>query len=319
MNLEKLAMQTRAIHASCHGFSYPAEALECLTKFRSFFDAPGACCWPKNGTLAKEQRETIAILAPHIDFQVSPKAYTYAFSRWFSMSEADFFIILGVGHHSRIEWSIDNRDYITPLGRAYNKKELVENIERRVGFCLSDPLGHQKEHSIEFPLVFMQALRYWMGIQKPLYFLPVLCGGLYELILYNNGQEELLKMKKLAALLREIISLYKNRVGLIISIDGCHIGPRFGHPFKVTQEVLKNTDLWEKELWGYVEAQNFMGFINHLQKEKNIRFFDGVGAIALTMEIFKDQPVFFRRTYYEQWFEQRDNSVVTFSSGYLAY
>ncbi|WP_238523569.1 AmmeMemoRadiSam system protein B [Candidatus Methylacidiphilum infernorum] len=319
MNLENIDMQNRAIYASCHGFSYPSDALACLKHFRSFFEVPGACSWPKERLTAGEKKETLAILAPHIDFQVSPKAYTYAFSPWFSMAEADFFILLGVGHHSRIEWSIDPRDYITPLGRAYNKRDLVEEINRKVDFCLTDPLAHQKEHSIEFPIVFMQALRYWMGIQKPLCFLPVLCGGLHELIIYDNGREELLRMKKLASILREILSFYKKKVGLVLSIDGCHIGPRFGHPFKVTEEMLKNTDLWEKELWRHVEEQNFEGFISHLQKEKNIRFFDGVGAIALTMEIFKDQKVSLRRTYYEQWFEGRDSSVVTFSSGYIAY
>jgi len=319
MNFNNAIKQKHAIRASCHGFSYPSDPVACLTKFRSFFDQPGACAWPEKNTIGKEKKERLAVLSPHIDFQVSPKAYTHAFSHWFSRAEADFFIILGVGHHSRLEWSIDSRDYITPLGRAYNRRDIVELIERSVNFSLADPYGHQKEHSIEFPIVFMQALRYWMGIQKPLEFVPILCGGLHDLIIYDNGKETLSMMRMLASALREVLTAYGEKAALIISIDGCHIGPRFGHPLDLTKVLLKDTELWEKELWKKVEEQNLEGFLAHLQKEKNIRFFDGVGAIALLMEIFKDKPFFFKRTYYEQWFEPQDSSAVTFSSGFLTY
>ncbi len=106
------------------------------------------------------------------------------------------------------------------------------------------------------------------------------------------------------------------RLRVIVSIDGCHLGPRFQHPFRVTPELLEATAVWEEELWARVARGDAREFLEWMRAEGNDRYFDGVGALALLLAAGggKLRP---RRTYYEQWFTERDASAVTFSSGII--
>jgi len=64
-------------------------------------------------------------------------------------------------------------------------------------------------------------------------------------------------------------------------------------------------------------------FLDWFRDEGNDRYFDGVGALALLLaagNLSKHGPgdgskFTIQRTFYEQWFTERDASAVTFSSG----
>ncbi|MES2308009.1 MAG: AmmeMemoRadiSam system protein B, partial [Verrucomicrobiota bacterium] len=116
--------------------------------------------------------------------------------------------------------------------------------------------------------------------------------------------------------LRELRKKLGPKLQVIVSIDGCHMGPRFKHPYAVTDQRLRFAQAWEEQLWRQIEGRSTKGFFEHLFVDANYRYFDGVGALALMMEIFENQYQL-TRTHYEQWFEEGDMSAVTFSSGYL--
>ncbi len=107
------------------------------------------------------------------------------------------------------------------------------------------------------------------------------------------------------------------RVEMVVSIDGCHIGPRFDHDFNVDKPFLAGTQTWEELLWSYAEQGDFAGFLQFLYQDHNLRYFDGVGALALVMSMFGKSPKI-QRTGYAQWFTNEDHSAVTFSSGKIA-
>ncbi len=264
------------------------------------------------------------IVAPHIDFRVSLTAYAAAFRPLLDEPLADAYLILGVGHRSRLEWNLDRRDYATPLGLAECAQELVDalagDLEPRRLFA---PAAHEGEHSIEFPLVWLQALHRLHpsaapGAEpKPVRFLPMLCGGLHH---YLEGAAEWVDLgglHRLGAGLGDIFAAHPpgERLRVIVSIDGCHMGPRFQHPFRVTPKLLKATAAWEDELWARAAAGQARPFLEWIRAEGNDRYFDGVGALALLMCAAHGGPFQIQRTFYEQWFTERDASVVTFSSG----
>jgi hypothetical protein len=122
---------------------------------------------------------------------------------------------------------------------------------------------------------------------------------------------------RLAAALRGVLDRLGpgKRVQVIVSIDGCHVGPRFDHDYKVGPRRLKATAAWEEELWQTVERRDLPAFFAHLGKDRNARYFDGVGALTLMMKVFGDDLVL-RRTHYEQWHTAADASAVTFTSGW---
>ena len=298
----------------CAGVCYPREAAACLDYFRAFFDQEGGAPWRAEAEAGEPPLR--GVLAPHIDFRVSTVAYSHAFDAWLRRPTADVYLILGVGHRARLPWSIDGRDYATPLGKIAVETEMAAELLRRSPFPLGDAQAHVGEHSIEFPLVLIQALRKLRGIERPFTFLPVLCGGMFPEVEAGRPPAPGSHAVQFAGALRELVAAYGDRLQIVTSIDGCHIGPRFEHPYKVNQARLRECAAWEETLWQQVEAGNAEGFFAHLGRDANARYFDGVGALWLLMQILGD-AFRLRRTHHEQWFEAGDASAVTFTSGFF--
>jgi predicted class III extradiol MEMO1 family dioxygenase len=304
--------------AQHHPTCYPSDSDKALAFFEHAFaidtEIPPA---PRGSCLA-------GIIAPHIDFRVSLPSYAAAFRPLLDEPLAENYLILGVGHRSRLEWNLDRRDHVTPLGRAVCATDLVDvlagEVEPKRLFLAA---AHEGEHSIEFPLVWLQALhrlhREAKRADQPVRFVPLLCGGMYN---YVDGQAEwgdLAFFHRLAEALAHLFEKFPpgEKLRIIVSIDGCHMGPRFQHPFRVTPKLLKATAAWEQVLWDCAAPGDARKFLDWFRAEGNLRYFDGVGALGLLLAAggLAGNPFALQRTYYEQWFTERDASVVTFSSG----
>ena len=304
-----------SLPAQHHPDCYPSEPAEALAFFRKALDSFSSEALPP----VPKGRSLAGIIAPHIDFRVSLRAYAAAFRPLLERPLPDTWLILGVGHRSPLEWNLDRRDYLTPLGRAFCATDLVDHLGagahiRRTFF----PEAHEEEHSIEFPLVWLQALRQIQGGAEaaPLRFIPLLCGGLHD---YIEGEVEWDDLDDFHRLTKALAALFEKyppgeKLGVIVSIDGCHLGSRFQHPFPVTTTLLKATAGWEELLWTCAAQGDASALLDWFRVEGNDRYFDGVGALALLLAASAGD---FRlqRTYYEQWFTEQDASAVTFSSG----
>jgi AmmeMemoRadiSam system protein B len=311
-----------ALTARHHPACYPTDPDKTLEFFQEAFT-----CYPEAELASAPSLGKLAgVVTPHIDFRVSLPSYSAAFQPLLHVPLADVYLILGVGHRSRLEWNLDRRDYVTPLGRAECAADLVDALadgtppERR--FLAA---AHEGEHSIEFPLLWLQALHRLHpkegAAEKPVRFIPVLCGALHAYVEGMLDWSELADFHRLSETLADLFTKMppaSGKLHVIVSIDGCHLGPRFQHPFQVTPKLLKSIATWEQELWNHVaqgDAKKFLAWMCH---EGNDRYFDGVGALALLLNagnLAGGKPFVIQRTYYEQWFTDRDHSAVTFSSG----
>ena len=303
---------TAAHHPDC----YPSDPEACLAFFHSALEHAS----DRPFTPGSRQRLR-GIVTPHIDFRVSLAAYAAAFRPLLEEPLAETYLILGVGHQSPLEWNLDRRDYLTPLGRAIAAQKeidvLAEEIDPR---RLFSPAAHEGEHSIEFALLWLQALHRFHPDRShsttPVRFIPLLCGGLHP---YVEGEVEWEDLTEFHQLVRNLEMLLRKdpagkKIRLIVSIDGCHLGPRFDHPFQVASPLLKATAGWEEKLWSQVARGKVRPFLEWFREEGNDRFFDGVGALALLLAAGAGKFTV-QRTHYEQWFTERDASAVTFSSG----
>ena len=291
--------------AAHHPDCYPSQRGAALRYFRAAL---------KKAPAPPKHRAPLAgVIAPHIDFRVSLAAHAAAFRPLLEAPLAERYLILGVGHRSALEWNLDPRDYETPLGRAVCEREIVRGLAGPESF---GPEAHAGEHSIEFPLLFLQALHQLQPEPREVRFIPILCGGLQA---YVEGGCEWGELKEFHALAAALAKLFRahppgDQLRVIVSIDGCHMGPRFQHPFAVTPALLKATEAWENKLWAVAAKGDARAFLDWVREEGNDRYFDGVGALALLMAAGNFR---FERTSYEQWFTPRDTSVVTFSSGWV--
>ena len=304
--------------AQHHPVCYPSDPAKALAFFRdaiTICPAEALSSTPEGGRLA-------GIVTPHIDFRVSLPAYAAAFRPLWEEPLAETYLILGVGHRSRLEWNFDRSDYETPLGRAICAREFVDKLTDGADpkRLFSSP-AHEGEHSIEFPLLWLQALHQLHPDKQrsPVRFVPILCGSLHDYVDNRLEWDALTDFHRLSSALGTLFKKYPpgEKLRIIVSIDGCHMGPRFQHPFRVTPNLLKSTTSWEKMLWACAAQGDARKFLDWFRAEGNDRYFDGVGALALLMEsgALSKSPFIIQRTYYEQWFTENDASVVTFSSG----
>ena len=311
-------MAAAPLPARCAGVCYPKDGEEALGYFRGFFDGPEAAAWSPDDPAWLDGLPPLGIVAPHIDFRVgpAPAAYSWAFDDWVRRPVlADRYLILGVGHRCSLPWSVDGRGHAAPLGAIPGEPELAAALGAACPFPVAEPEAHAGEHSIEFPLVMLQALRKLRGVGRPFSFLPVLCGGMWAEVAAGKPPAPDSHSARFAAALGRIVAEQGEQLQIIVSIDGCHIGPRFDHPYKVDADRLQDAHAWEEALWERVEARDWDGFFAHLGRDGNARYFDGVGALWLLGQIAPDFTL--ERTAYAQWFERGDASAVTFTRGIL--
>lgn len=308
--------------AALAGISYPATAGQILQSVRAYFDLEKSPPWPEEAdadpTSLTPDSDLLGIVAPHIDLRVSPTAYAHAFLPLLKEPPAATYLVLGVGHQSRHEWCADTRAWSTPLGESPVDVGLAHELAAAVGTnILSDDRAFEQEHSIEFPLILLQALSRLRGCEPAFTLAPLLCGGLYPILYeFESAKTEAEHLETLAQTLRKWWDRQEGTARLILSIDGCHQGPRFDHPYKMDAARLRQTAAWENFLWRYVERRDLEGLLHYLNQDGNARYFDGVGALALLMSMFPEK-LEVSRTHYEQWLEPSDASVVTFTSGTL--
>jgi AmmeMemoRadiSam system protein B len=303
------------LSAQHHPACYPSQPIETLAFFQKAFQSFSADDLP----VAPVQTSLLGIITPHIDFRVSLRAYAAAFRPLLEEPLADAYLILGVGHRSRLEWNFDRRDYVTPLGHVACATELVDSLTAHANPAHPfAPDAHEGEHSIEFALLWLQALHrlHPSKTAKSFRFVPLLCGGLHPYIENLAEWDALDDFHRLARNLADILQKFPSnqKLRIIVSIDGCHLGPRFQHPFRVTPALLKATTGWEEKLWACASQGDARTFLDWFRDEGNDRYFDGVGALGLLLAAGAGK-FSIQRTFYEQWFTERDASAVTFSSG----
>lgn len=307
---------TASLSAQHHPDCYPSDTATALAFFRTALEAFP----PSELPSAPAGSSLLGIITPHIDYRVSLQSYAAAFRPLLDEPLADAYVILGVGHQaSPLEWNFDRRDYVTPLGRALCATDLVDHL-----VADADPADHffhrvhHGEHSIEFALLWLQALHHLHpthnGKEKPVRFVPLLCGAMHEYVEGLADWDDLADFHRLSDALGKLLepSLVSEKIRVIVSIDGCHLGPRFDHPFQVSSALLKATAGWEAMLWACARNGDAREFLDWFRDEGNDRYFDGVGALALLLSAAKCT---IQRTFYEQWFTEQDASAVTFSSG----
>ncbi len=172
--------------------------------------------------LAKSSSSSPKILiAPHIDIKVGAKAFGESYSK-FKPSAGARIIVLGVGHYLDLPYSVLTKNLATPFGIIKNDRGGLFYLNRSKKLELYfDHIAHKWEHSIEFQALFLHYL-----LREEFVILPILIGSLSNIL----NQKDLVN-----AFVEGILELMDEKTYIVLGIDFCHLGIRYGDLFPATE------------------------------------------------------------------------------------
>jgi len=299
-------MKTHSCPAVFAGQSYPADPGQLLSEFHRLLHRQPV---PK--------ASSGFLIVPHIDIRVDAEIHARTYARMRGRKKFPSVVyILGVGHQCPHEFSACACTYTTPLGPVLPACPSLQSIQDLCNTPIArSPATFHGEHSIEFAVIWLQALRdlYFPGQEFRI--VPVLLGGLFETMRSGRLPDRDHEITRFGAALASVFRDEPDAL-LLASIDGCHVGPRFGHSFPALPPVQKAVQRWERELWKLCRSDRLADFISHLSAVENGFYFDGTGALTLLLRNFHLTAV---RSSHNLWYEEGDHSFVTFSSGYFKH
>jgi hypothetical protein len=291
------------------GISYPSDPHQALGYFQTALDAQETSPIPPvpGG----------ALIVPHIDFRVNLSLYAHAYR---ALAGLEYFpetvFILGVGHRCPHEFSCCPLAYETVLGTVRHNEEAWQTLADASGLEIArSPSTFIGEHSLEYAVIWLQAVRDLHFPGQDFRIVPLLLGGLHEELALGRPPQEGSAFQCFTEGFRQAVSsIPRGRRLLLASIDGCHVGPRFDHGFEGEATAQRLVQSWEEELWSLCDSRTYPAFFDHLLGIRNFFHFDGVGALSLLLRAFPLKAV---REAAELWHEDQDQSFVTFSAGRL--
>ena len=269
------------------GTAYPQDPRELAAMLDRFFAAAPVQA-AETAVPANSSHRLAAVMCPHIDLRAGGDTYPPAF-RALAAAAADdppveLYVILGVAHNGGTEpgksFAIaTDKHYSTPLGQAPTDRRLIEEWSRRAGRDVTERQWlHRTEHSVEFPLLFLQYIQ--VQAELPRYaVVPVLLGGVDH---YLQAGEDPLQAPEVAAelaALRTSVCASGKRALYLLSVDLAHVGPKFGHPERIDDAAAAACEQADRELLGYAEHFDAAGFTRALHADRNCRNVDAVSGL----------------------------------------
>ncbi len=169
----------------------------------------------------------VAIAAPHVSPEGGWESYRDAFRALPATYKDRIFVILGTSHYGEPEaFGLTRKPYVTPFGEARTETRLVDWLERRAPRAVRmEDYCHAIEHSIEFQVVFLQAI-YGPDIRV----LPVLCGPFASSMLDGSKPEDNDGVKAFIEALAEMQDREGASLCWVLGVDMAHMGRRYGDP-----------------------------------------------------------------------------------------
>ena len=267
------------------GTAYPREPGELASMLDRFFAAAPAA---DGGIPGNPAGDLAAIMCPHIDLRAGGEVYPPAFT---ALAEAaagsppfELFVILGVAHHGGTEpgksFAIaTGKHYATPFGQVSTHGGVIEEWSRLAGRDLTGQQWmHRSEHSVEFPLLFLQYIQARENL-PPFEVVPVLLGSVDPYLRDGSDPLQAPEVAAELAALREAVAASGKRALYLLSVDLAHIGPKFGHSERVDDAAAAACEQADRDLLERAQRFDAPGFTRTLHADGNSRNVDAVSGL----------------------------------------
>ncbi len=298
---EFIASDKRA--PACAGSAYAGEAAALRSELdRMIRGADGLPEIPEGRLLG--------LIAPHIDLHRGGAGYGAAYRALAERGRPGLFVILGTAHASPDEPFIATRKaFDTPLGSVETDREFIDLLARRYGDRIFiDEVTHRREHSIEFQAVFLRHL----FPEEPIRIVPILCSSFQVQLQTETPPREDRQIREFLEALRETLGEHPEAC-LVAGADLAHLGPRFGDPAPVGDELAAWCEQRDRESLETVVAGDSARFFRFIAGERDRRRICGTSAIYTLLETL---PGATRGTllHYGQALDEERTTFVSFAS-----
>lgn len=272
MMLEYAAVPTRQPVMADNAYPANPAALrtfldECIKK------SPGG--WPADAI----RNQTVALVCPHIDLNVAAATYGNAYRYW-PQTPPERIVLLGTGHSLTQDFfSLTLKDYETPLGALRTDQDMVMRLKSVLGGAVAyTDFAHRNEHSLEMQAIF---IRHVLGMHD-VPCIPILCGSFSDLVSSVERPRDYIQIAGFLAALREIVE--KPGVMTVVSVDLCHIGPKFGH--RATSRMLeRDAQTNDQKLIQALLRFDAVAFWQEIKRAKDRFNVCGASSLATFLEV----------------------------------
>jgi hypothetical protein len=188
--------------------------------------------------------DLVGIAAPHVSPEGGWASYREAYRALGRPLAERTFVVLGTSHYGEPEkFGLTRKDFVTPFGAARTERTLVEKLAAKAPRASKmEDYCHAVEHSIEFQVVFLQAL---FGPEVKI--LPILVGP-FARSLYRGGKpEDDEGVREFFDALGELQAAEGKRLCWVLGVDMAHMGRRYGDPIQAEAQRGEMLEVAERD------------------------------------------------------------------------
>lgn len=312
LDLKTEFMENPSRPATMAGQSYQSDPVKLAAQLKSYYGHPAG---PGSENEIIPSKPPRGLIAPHIDFDRGGPCYAWSYRELGNLSSAPkLVVILGTAHSPMNSYlTLCDKDFETPLGLVKCEKDLAQELINELGRkIIADSFIHRGEHSVEFQAVWLKSV--FKG-EDEIRILPFLCGSLVPLVEQGGHPENVEEYNHILNTLKNLLDSWKEANGpvmIIASVDLSHVGPQFGHDFRVTESVKREVREHDLDLLAKVSRSDHNGFFRQIVRERDKYNVCGVASIYAMMTLLEEAEG--RILSYDQWVEEGGNGLVSFAS-----
>ncbi len=291
------AFRESPVRTAAHsGSAYPEELGPLQEVMRGYLAGTGA---------AKDR--LVGIAAPHVSPEGGWQSYRAAYQALTPDLKDRTFVVLGTSHYGQPDkFGLTRKPYETPYGRTGIDTALVDELANQPAALMED-YCHAVEHSIEFQVLFLQAI-YGPGVKV----LPILCGSFARSIYLGGAPEDNDEVKRFLGGLGEIAARDGDRLLWVLGVDMAHMGSRYGDKFAATADLgeMSEVAVRDRARIERINAGDANGFWGLVQENQEDLKWCGSSPIYTFLKSVPNARGQLER--YEQW-NIDEKSVVSFA------
>jgi AmmeMemoRadiSam system protein B len=256
---------------------------------------------------ASTQKGIMGIAAPHVSPQGGWQSYRAAYKELTPDLRDRTFVVLGTSHHGQPDrFGLTRKPFETPWGITKIDEALVAELEAQPA-ALREDYCHAVEHSIEFQVIFLQAI-YGADVR----ILPLLCGSFGRSLHSGGLPEDDDHVRRFLGELGEVAEREKERLFWVLGVDMAHMGLRFGDKFAARANLDEMNIVKERDnrRIDRINASDARGFWDLVKENQDDLKWCGSSPIYTFMKAVPQARGTLHR--YEQWNIDED-SVISFA------